>query len=159
MCFLGKTLLVFALLCSVFQGQICLLLQVFLDFLVYQSSAIAATTHSFDVHLSYLGPLSCVLTSGDPSGLSRGSGCSLWQLKGKYSFLPQYLPFSCHRLQPLPMLSPEGTPGVRTQDTGPRELRCISKECVYGTWGIWFYLINNHLLTFRLCALCCKSSI
>ena len=31
--FLGKTLLVFALLHSVFQGQICLLLQVFLDFL------------------------------------------------------------------------------------------------------------------------------
>ena len=31
--FLGKTLLVFALLHSVVQGQICLLLQVFLDFL------------------------------------------------------------------------------------------------------------------------------
>ena len=32
-CSLGKTLLAFALLHSVFQGQICLLLQVFLDFL------------------------------------------------------------------------------------------------------------------------------
>ena len=32
--FFGKTLLVFALLPSVFQGQICLLLQVFLDFLL-----------------------------------------------------------------------------------------------------------------------------
>ena len=32
--FLGKTLLAFALLHSVFQGQICLLLQVFLDFLL-----------------------------------------------------------------------------------------------------------------------------
>ena len=32
--FFGKTLLVFALLCSIFQGQICLLLQVFLDFLL-----------------------------------------------------------------------------------------------------------------------------
>ena len=31
--FLGKTLLVFALLHSAFQGQICLLLQVFLEFL------------------------------------------------------------------------------------------------------------------------------
>ena len=31
---LGKTLLVFALLHSIFQGQICLLLQVFLDFLL-----------------------------------------------------------------------------------------------------------------------------
>ena len=36
--FLGKTLLVFGLLHSVFQGQICLLLQVFLDFLVLYSS-------------------------------------------------------------------------------------------------------------------------
>ena len=35
--FLGKTLLVFALLHSVFQGQICLLLQVFLDFLLLHS--------------------------------------------------------------------------------------------------------------------------
>ena len=34
---LGKTLLVFALLHSVFQGQICLLLQVFLDFLLLHS--------------------------------------------------------------------------------------------------------------------------
>ena len=32
--FLGKTLLVFALLHSILQGQICLLLQVFLDFLI-----------------------------------------------------------------------------------------------------------------------------
>ena len=36
--FLGGTLLVFALLHSVFQGQICLLLQVFLDFLLLHSS-------------------------------------------------------------------------------------------------------------------------
>ena len=36
--FLGKTLLVFALLHSVFQGQICLLLHVFLDFLLLHSS-------------------------------------------------------------------------------------------------------------------------
>ena len=36
--FLGKTLLVFALLHSAFQGQICLLLQVFLDFLLLHSS-------------------------------------------------------------------------------------------------------------------------
>ena len=38
MCCLGKTLLAFALLHSVFQGQICLLLQVFLDFLLLHSS-------------------------------------------------------------------------------------------------------------------------
>ena len=36
--FLGKTLSVFALLHSVFQGQICLLLQVFLEFLLLHSS-------------------------------------------------------------------------------------------------------------------------
>ena len=36
--FLGKTLLVFILLHSVFQGQVCLLLQVFLDFLLLHSS-------------------------------------------------------------------------------------------------------------------------
>ena len=35
--FLGKTLLVFALLHSIFQGQICLLLKVFLDFLLLHS--------------------------------------------------------------------------------------------------------------------------
>jgi len=35
---LGRTLLAFALLHSVLQGQICLLLQVFLDFLLLHSS-------------------------------------------------------------------------------------------------------------------------
>lgn len=37
---------------------------------------------------------------------------------------------TCHlaaiRLQPLPMVSPQD---VKTQDAGPRQLRCISKEC------------------------------
>ena len=37
-CVLGKTLLAFALLHSVLQGQICLFLQVFLDFLLLHSS-------------------------------------------------------------------------------------------------------------------------
>ena len=39
---------------------------------------------------------------------------------------------TCHlgaiKLQPLPTVSPEETQDVKTQDTGPRELRCISKE-------------------------------
>ena len=43
---------------------------------------------------------------------------------------------TCHpaaiRLQPLPAMSPEETRDVKTQDTGPRELRCISKE-----WFQW----------------------
>ena len=37
-CILGKTLLAFDLLCFVLQGQICLLLQVSLDFLLFHSS-------------------------------------------------------------------------------------------------------------------------
>ena len=37
---LGKTLLAFAMLHSVLQGQICLLLQVFLDFLLLHSSPV-----------------------------------------------------------------------------------------------------------------------
>ena len=39
--FLGKILLVFALLHSIFQGQICLLLQVFRDFLLLRSSPLS----------------------------------------------------------------------------------------------------------------------
>ena len=39
-CSLGKTLLAFALLHSIFQGQICLLSQVFLDFLLLHSSTL-----------------------------------------------------------------------------------------------------------------------
>ena len=42
---LGKTLLAFALLHFVFQGQICLLLQVFLDFLLLHSSPLQWKGH------------------------------------------------------------------------------------------------------------------
>ena len=45
--FLGKTLLAFALLHSTFQGQICLLLQVFLDFLLLHSSPLEWKGHLF----------------------------------------------------------------------------------------------------------------
>ena len=45
--FLGKTLLVFALLHSVFQGQICLLLREFLDFLLLHSSPLLWKGHLF----------------------------------------------------------------------------------------------------------------
>ena len=47
--FLGKTLLVFALLHSAFQGEICLLLQVFLDFLLLHSSPLEWKGHLFGV--------------------------------------------------------------------------------------------------------------
>ena len=46
---LGKTLLAFALLHSVLQGQICLLLQVFLDFLLLHSSPLTWKGHLFGV--------------------------------------------------------------------------------------------------------------
>ena len=60
MCSLGKTLLAFALLHSVLQGQIHLLLQVFLDFLHLHSRPLAACgflcphrevliTHTFNI--------------------------------------------------------------------------------------------------------------
>ena len=45
--FHGKILLVFALLHSVFQGQICLLLQVLLDFLLLHSSPLQWKGHLF----------------------------------------------------------------------------------------------------------------
>ena len=44
---LGRTLLAFALLHSVLQGQICLLLQVFLDFLLLHSSSLERKGHLF----------------------------------------------------------------------------------------------------------------
>ena len=47
--FLGKTLLVFALLHSAFQGQIWLLLQVFLDFLLLHSSPLEWKGHLLGV--------------------------------------------------------------------------------------------------------------
>ena len=47
--------------------------------------------HSFDLHLSSLGPVSCVFTSWVSSGLTVGSGCSLvaprWQV-----FFPSWVP-------------------------------------------------------------------
>ena len=46
-CSLGKTLLAFALLHSILQGQICLLLQVFLDFLLLHSSPLQWKGHLF----------------------------------------------------------------------------------------------------------------
>ena len=45
--FLGKTLLPFALLHSIFQGQFCLLLQVFLDVLLLHSSPLYWKGHLF----------------------------------------------------------------------------------------------------------------
>ena len=47
LCYLGQTLLAFALLHSVLQGQICLLLQVSLDFLLLHSSHLWWKGHLF----------------------------------------------------------------------------------------------------------------
>ena len=46
---LGKSLLAFALLHSIFQGQICLLLKVFLDFLLLHSNPLYEKDISLDV--------------------------------------------------------------------------------------------------------------
>ena len=58
MCFLDKTLLAFALLHSILQGQICLLVQVFLDFLLLHSSPQWWQGHAFRVLVldSLVGP-------------------------------------------------------------------------------------------------------
>ena len=48
-CFLGKTLLAFALLHSVLQGQTCLLLQVSLNFLLFHSSPWCFKGHFFSL--------------------------------------------------------------------------------------------------------------
>ena len=68
-----------------------------------------------------------------------------------------------------------GDLGWRKADTGPRELRCISKEWFQWaqtlplqihrkvlnslTYYIWFSLINSNLLMFQLPGLCCKTPI
>ena len=49
MCSLGKSLLAFALLHSLLQGQICLLLQVSLEFLLLHSSTLERKGHLFRV--------------------------------------------------------------------------------------------------------------
>ena len=51
--FSGKTLLVFALLHSTFQGQICLLLQVLLDFLLLYIVIINNATMNMRVNISF----------------------------------------------------------------------------------------------------------
>ena len=71
---------------------------------------------------------------------------------------------TCHpaaiKLQPQPTVSPKGAQGVKTQDTSPTQLRCISKECFQWaqtlpfshhkkaldsfTWDIWFSLIYKN---------------
>ena len=47
--------------------------------------------HSFDVHLSYLGPVSCVCTSWVSSELIVGSGCSLMAARWQ-AFFPSRIP-------------------------------------------------------------------
>ena len=57
MCSLGKTLLAFALLHFVLQDQICLLLQVFLDFLLLLQSPIMKRTSFLGVLEGFVGLL------------------------------------------------------------------------------------------------------
>ena len=90
---LGKTLLTFALLCSVLQVQICLLLQVFLDFLHISFQIIVFVFFGKSPEVDLMGhmvvlvliirriylfvPLVCVCICLWPLGLSLCSSCAL----------------------------------------------------------------------------------
>ena len=80
-------------------------------------------------------------------------------------------PSSHQPLQPPPTVHPEETQDGKTQDSGPRELRCISKEWFQWahlpihrkalnslTWDVSFSLINSNLLKFPIPGLCCNNS-
>ena len=54
--------------------------------------------HSFDMHLSQLGPVSCVFTSWVPSGLTVGSGCSLRAARWQVFFVSFLSPLRAHQL-------------------------------------------------------------
>ena len=61
-------------------------------FFVWEDTRVwAHWNHFFDMHHSYLGPVSCIFTSWVSSGLTIGSGCSLmaarWQVFSFLSFL------------------------------------------------------------------------
>ena len=53
-----------------------------------------------------------------------------WGNSGRKEYLPSII--AAIRLQSPPAVSPEETQDVETQDTGPRQLRCIPKE-----WFQW----------------------
>ena len=98
-----------------------------------------------------------------PRGEPRGS--SGWRLMG-------CLPPSPQPLQPFPAVLPERFPDGNEQAAGTRQPRCLSKGWYQWaqtshlhihrkvlnslTWHIWFSLINNNLLMFRLPALVAK---
>ena len=54
--------------------------------------------HSFDIHLSYLGPVSCVFTSWVSTGLTLGSGCSLMAARWQAFFVSFLSSFRAHPL-------------------------------------------------------------
>ena len=80
---LGKTLLAFVLLYSVLQGQICLLLHVFLDFLLlhsrYNIYIYVLLCLAAQLCLTLCNPIDCILPGssilGDSPGENTGLGC------------------------------------------------------------------------------------
>ena len=86
--FLGKTLLVFALLQSAFQGQICLLLQVFLSVFLSFSLTFLRRRQWHPTP---------VILSGKSHGRRSLVGCSPWGRKE--SDTTEWLPFHFHALK------------------------------------------------------------
>ena len=81
----------------------------------------------------------------------------------------EQLPSCSHQTASTPYGEPQGRSGC--ENTGPRWVRNDISEsrlvhlpiCRKAlnplTWEIWFSLINDNILTLRLPALCCKTSI
>ena len=64
----------------------------FRSFLLWEDARVwAHWSHSFDMHLSYLGPVFCVFTSWVFSGLFVGSGCSQMAVRW-HVFCPSWVP-------------------------------------------------------------------
>ena len=62
-------------------------------FYVWEDSKVCANwNHSFDVHLNYAEPVSCVLPAWNPSGCTVVSGCNVWGLGHQQlvSFHPEF---------------------------------------------------------------------
>ena len=90
----------------------------------------------------------------------------------------EYLLWSSFRQQPSPEVSPEETQDVKNKgywaliiaevqvhtkgviSASPESHLPIYRKLLTSlTWDIWFSLINNNFLTFRLPAHCCKTFI
>ena len=114
--FLGKTLLVFALLHSVFQGQICLLLRVFLDFLLLHFDPLWWKGHLFlmlvlegaisSVQFSRAWPFVTPWIAARQASLSITNTRSSLRLMAIKSVMPSSHLILCRPLLLLPLIPP-----------------------------------------------------